>query len=64
MADVFFSDTINNGTTVGLRANFVSPRRRAAHPTKLSRILKSDFTLFLVAGCASLALKAVAFVSA
>lgn len=69
MADVFFSDTIDNGMTAGLRANFVSTRRRTARRTctraKLNRIPKADLVLFLFVGCASMVLgAAVALVSA
>ena len=64
MADVFFSDTIRDGTTTGLRANFVRPRRSSARRSvdwaKLSRIPKADFGLFLFVGCTSLALGALA----
>ena len=69
MADVFFSDTIDNGMTAGLRANFVSTRRRSARRSfgraKPSRIPKADLVLFLFVGCASMVLgAAVALVSA
>jgi hypothetical protein len=59
MADVFFSDTVNFGTTVGLRANFVSPRRRPARRS-VDRTPKADFVLLLVVGCVSLAMGALA----